>query len=245
MKPYLSALISFTLPSKLAIPLLNLLGHKIHASARIGWSWLQCHSIEMGAATRIGHFNLIRIHELSMEEQASIRTFNRMKGPLKLIMGKEAAIGSQNSIYRAPYPITIGESVLKMGVLTIITSKHQFDCTRSIEIGDYTTISGFDSQFWTHGYYHADEGRERIRIDGSIIIENNVSIGSRCLFNPGVKIGACINVGGNSCVSKSLELPGMYVAQPLRYLNRSMKGIQAKLTKNAAFQVENVYEKTI
>lgn len=243
MKLYLTALITFFLPNRLAFPILRKMGHKIHPSARIGFSWLQCNCLSLGATTRIGHLNIIRIHELSMNDQASIGRFNRMKGPIKIQMNSEAAIANSNSIYRADYPDTVGESVLYLGKLAIITSKHHLDCTRSISIGDYTTISGFSTQFWTHGYYHADEGRERIRIDGTIDIGNNVSIGSRCIFNPGAKVGDCINVGGNSCISKTLEMPGMYVSQPLRYLNRSMAGIKKKLRKNEDYTMENVYEK--
>jgi len=245
MKPYITAFIAFLLPNKLAFIILNMMGHKIHSSARIGWSWLQCRYIEMGENTKIGHLNLIRINELVLASKASIRQFNRMKGPLDVHMESEAAIGNSNSIYRGDFPITTGTAKLALGKLAIITSKHHFDCTRSISIGNYTTISGFSCQFWSHGFYHADTGRKRIRIDGEIVIGNNVSVGSRCLFNPGVRVGDCINIGGNCCVSKSLLTPGLYVAQPLRNINNSMEAIQAKLEKDEDFKLFDVYKKAV
>lgn len=233
------------MPSPIAIWLLNLIGHQIDRTAYIGFSWLQCQHIEMKANSRIGHFNLIRIPDILLDEQASIRTFNRMKGPFELLMQKQAAIGSSNSIYRAESPIALGTATLRMGQLAIITSKHCFDCTRSIYIGDFTTISGFASQFWTHGFYHAAQGPDRIRIDGAIRIGNNVSIGARCVVNPGVEVGNSINVGSNSCISKSIYEAGMYVAQPLRFIPNSINSIKSKLHKNDNYKIVKVYEKSV
>jgi acetyltransferase-like isoleucine patch superfamily enzyme len=244
MKAKISAIIALLLPSFIAVRLLNLLGHRIHPTAKIGFSWLQCQTIEMAKNSKVGHLNLIRIISLHMAEDASIRKMNRMKGPFRLKMDKQAAIGNSNSIYRGAYPITLGEAELRMGRLAIITSKHSLDCTRSISIGDYSTISGFGTQFWTHGFYHGNEGAHRIRIDGSIEIGNNVSIGSKCLINPAVKIGNAINVGGNSCVSKSLLEPGMYVSQVLRYIPYDISTIKSKLQQNKNYTVAHVYEKT-
>ncbi len=245
MQLKLYAIISFILPSALAIWLLNLLGHQIDRSAHIGFSWLQCKEIKMGKNSKIGHFNLIRISNISLGEQASIRRFNRMKGPLTLLMHKRAAIGNNNNVYRAESPIALGAASLTLGELAILTSKHTLDCTRSISIGDFTTISGFDTQFWTHGFYHEEWGPDRIRIDGSIKIGNNVSIGTRCVINPGVEVGNAINVGGNSCLSKSIYEPGMYVAQALRFIPNSISRIKEKLQKNDSYKIVKVYEKPV
>jgi len=245
MSSKVTAIISFIMPSAIAIWLLNRLGHRIDTSAYIGFSWLQCEYIKMGKNSRIGHFNLIRIPDVFLAKQASIRNFNRMKGPFSLLMQKQAAIGNSNSIYRAESPIALGVAALTMGELAIITSKHKFDCTKSISIGGFTTISGFDTQFWTHGFYHANSGAERIRIDGSISIGSNVSIGSRCVINPGVEVGDAINVGGNSCVSKSIFEVGMYVAQPLRFIPNSLNNIKNKLQKNDNYKIVKVYEKSV
>jgi hypothetical protein len=245
MKYKITPLVILFFPNRVAVFLLNLLGHNIHKTAYIGFSWISSHDIQMDAGSRIGHLNLIRIPVIRMGENASIRMFNRMKGSLTLMMDKRAAIGNSNSIYRGPYPITIGSSVLSLGTLAIITSKHHFDCTCSIFIGDYTTVSGFNTEFWTHGFYHAAQGSDRIRVDGSIHIENNVSIGSRCMIMPGIKVGAAINIGSNSCVSKSIFEPGMYVSQSLRYISNDIETIKSKLQKNTGYKIVDVYEKPV
>lgn len=244
MKSIVTAMISLVFPSVIAVRLLRLLGHHIHADARIGFSWLQCNMIQMEANSRVGHFNLIRIPSIRLGKNASIRSLNRMKGPFSLWMEKRAAIGNSNSIYRGPRPITLGAAELRMGELAIITSKHALDCTRSITIGDFTTISGFDTQFWTHGFYHENEGAGRIRIDGAITIGKNVSIGSRCVINPGVTIGDAINVGGNACVSKSIFESGMYVSQALRFIPTDITKIKERLNKNHQYTIADVYEKS-
>ncbi|MFK7808015.1 MAG: hypothetical protein AB8F74_09475 [Saprospiraceae bacterium] len=245
MKAIFSAIISFLFPSKVAIWFLNQLGHQVHPNAYIGFSFLKCHSITLGESVSIGHFNLIRIPILRMGEGASIRRFNRMKGPMYLLMDKKAAIGNNNSIYRGDFPITVGHAELTLGEAAIITTRHNFDLTKSIHIGAFSTISGFATQFWTHGFYHADEGMERIRIDGAIHIGKNVSVGSKSLINPGVSIGDKINIGAMVCVSKSLTEPGMYVSQGLRFIPNSMATIKSKLTKNEDYTVVNVYEKSL
>jgi len=147
MKAKITAIITLLFPSRLAIFILNLLGHDIDKTARIGFSYLQSHYITMAAGSKIGHFNLIRIPTIKMGESASIRSMNRMKGPFDLMMDKKAAIGNSNSIYRASFPLAIGYSKLQLDELAIITSKHTLDCTCSIEIGAFTTISGFSTQF--------------------------------------------------------------------------------------------------
>ncbi len=243
MKPYLTAAISFFLPSYLAIRILRLLGHNVSNEAYIGFSWIQCEKLFLDKKASIGHFNLIRIDKIQIGKEGSIRSYNRLKGPFDLIMGEKAAIGNSNSIYRGPFPITCGSAAFTLGKLTIVTSKHQIDCTKSISIGDFSTISGFGTQIWTHGFYHADHGPYRIRIDGEIIIGKNVSIGSRCLLNPGIQIVDAINVGGNACVSKSLIAPGMYVSHALRHIPNDIKTIKRKLTRNQTNKYVEVYEK--
>ncbi len=243
MQSIFNALITFFAPSWIAVRLLSMMGQHIHPSVKIGFSWIQCKHIDLKANCKIGNFNLIRISKLKMDKDASIRNFNRMKGPMSLLLASKAAIGNSNNIYRGPFPITHGKAHLKLGRLAIITSKHDIDCTRSIEIGNNTTISGFGCQLWTHGFYHADKGEYRIRIDGSIKIGNNVSIGSRCLINPGVSIGDAINVGSNTCISKSIYKSGMYVSQGLRFIPNNIEIIQSKLKKDINNQYVEVYTK--
>lgn len=246
MHKILTTLSILFFPNFITKVLLNLLGHKIHATAYIGFSVIQCRKIYMDTHARIGHLNLIQINKLLMRENAYIKSMNRIRGDLSVMMGKEAAIANDNSISRASSPVTFGNGTLKLGRMGTIVSKHRLDITRSITIGDFTTIGGLGTQFWTHGYYHGSVGKDRIRIDGEIIVGNNVYVGSSCTFNPGVKVADAISIGSNVCVSRSLKKSGMYVAQPLRYIEKNIDEIRERLDEVVDVPlVEEVYEKKI
>ena len=189
MKKYLTAFITLCLPNWLKIRLLNMMGHKIHLGARIGMSIVIARRIYMDDRAVIGNFNIIRVNKILMRKKASIRTRNRIRGPINILMGPESTLSVDNSVYRADPPICVGHATLKFGRLGQIISKNHLDLTRSIEIGDYTTVGGLGAQFWTHGFFHSRRGRRRVRIDGVIKIGNNCYIGSCCVFNPGVSIG--------------------------------------------------------
>jgi acetyltransferase-like isoleucine patch superfamily enzyme len=225
---------------------LNLLGHKVSSGARIGFSliWISGR-MTLDESTSIGHFNIIKINSLSIDKGGYIGRFNKIKGPIEIILRETAAIGNGNSIDRAPIGVTYGKAVLQLGILSKLTANHRIDCTRSIIIGDYSTVAGHDSQLWTHAYYHDKTGPGRFRVDGEIEIGNNVYIGSRCIINGGVKIADTVVIGSNSSVSKSLTEPGTYVNQPLRFIGpHSDDDARAKFRKVKGHTVcEEVYEK--
>ena len=131
-----------------------------------------------------------------------------------------------------------------LGKGTGVTSNNYFDLTNSISFGENCQVAGINSQFWTHGYMHADKGIDRIRIDGKIEIGNNVYIGSRCLFNPGVKVADAINIGANSVISKDLKKPGMYVNQTLRHIETDINQTRKKFKKvTTKGLIEEIYTK--
>src|SRR5690606_1675285 len=153
------------------------------------------------------------------------------RGPLNIILKKNAVIGKRNKIIRGRRGVSYGRANLTLGINAIIVSDHHLDLTRSISIGDNSIVAGIRSQLWTHGYVHASTGATRFRVDGEINIGKNVYIGSGVIINPGVRIADTINVGGNSTISKDLIIPGMYVNQPLRLLNKSYETIKTTLKK--------------
>jgi acetyltransferase-like isoleucine patch superfamily enzyme len=219
------------------------MGHKINFKTKIGFSYIWIKGILiMKANARIGHFNLIKVNSLSMDENAYIVNYNSIKGPIDIKLANTAAIGNRNKIYRAPSPVTYGESVLQLGLLSKITGNHRVDCTRSITVGDYSTIAGHDSQLWTHAYYNDKTGPGRFRVDGEITIGNNVYIGSACIINSGLVIADQVVVGSNSCVSKSLLEAGSYVSQPLRFIGQT-DDLRDRFKKVEGDLCEEVYER--
>lgn len=244
MHKFLTVLSILFFPNVITRFLLNILGHKIHPTSYIGFSLIPTQRIYMDAGARIGHFNIIQVNKILMREKSFIKKMNRIRGAMNVILGPESAIANSNSIFRAASPITYGNGTLKIGRFGMLVSKHHVDCTRSITIGDYTTIGGIGSQFWTHGYFHGPKGKERIRIDGEIIVGNNVYVGTNATFNPGVQVADGISIGSNVCVSRSLNRPGMYVAQPLRYIEKKINSIRNALDEvQEKPLIDEVYEK--
>lgn len=178
-----------------------------------------------------------------MRTGAYIQHLNVVKGPISVSLAKRGAIGNRNIIKRASEPVTYGPAQFRLGELSKITASHVVDCTRSVIMGDFSILAGLDSQLWTHGYYHFPEGPNRFRVDGPIIIGHNVYIGSACVIGAGVRIANRVVVGSHSSVSKSLEKPGMYVSQPLRYIEMDIDDTLDKLEPVTKTCCEKVYIK--
>ena len=232
------------LPSFLLRFWLRFLGHQIGKNSKIGFSIIITDKIELLENAKIGHFNFIAIPFFSLDKNSSIKHFNIFKGPFNLLMKEESRIANQNFLTRAKKGITYGESSFELGMNSNITSKHFLDLTKSITIGSNTVLGGRSTQIWTHGYVHKELGSIRLRIDGEVIIGNNVYIGSNCFINPGVTIANAISIGGGTSVATNLLNKGMYVSQKLRFIEQDFETIKAKLKKvENENLVEEVYLK--
>src|SRR5688572_28067669 len=104
----MTAALAFLLPSTLARPLLNLLGHRIAAGSRIGFSLVFCPLIALDSHAAIGHFNLIRVRRLVLRKRAYVGHINVLNGPLNIILQPRAAIGNRNRVLRGPAGVTAG-----------------------------------------------------------------------------------------------------------------------------------------
>lgn len=215
-----AALLLMVLPTRIARPLLNGMGHSIRPGSRVGFSWLWCDFIGLDRDVCIGHLNLVVARRLMMRERSYLGRTNVIKGPIDVVLQTKAALGNANLVLRGPAGVTSGPAQLWLGELAKITVRHRVDCTQTVRIGAFSIIAGAGSQLWTHGYVHEIEGAGRYRIDGRIEIENNVYIGSACLISMGVRISKRVIVGGGTSVSKSLNEPGLYVSAPIRALPR-------------------------
>lgn len=240
----ISLIIILLLPKLIKPFFLNLLGHKVHKTAKISFSFIYSSKIIIGEHTIIKSFNLIYKTNLNIASKCIIGRFNVINGPFELVMKDKSALGKLNKLSRGKKGISYGNAKLTLGILTKITANHYIDITRNVSLGNYSILAGIRSQIWTHGYMHAEAGPTRFRVDGEVIIGDNVYIGSGSIINPGVTIANAINIGGNSSIAKSLFEPGMYVSQPLRYIPKTYEETKAKLRK-VEFEglLEEVYEK--
>ena len=222
-----------------------ILGIELGKGARIGFSIILTRQLKMKENTRIGHFNFVKLRQIHFEPGAYIGKLNRISGAnLDFYFHENGAIGDSNTIYRAKAPVTYGNATLEIGVASKITFRHYIDCTRSIRFGNYATLAGAGSQIWTHGYFHAEQGIERVRIDGEVNIGTNVNISSACVINPGVTISDGITVGSHVCVSKSLLKKGMYVSQGLRFIPKDINDIRSTYERIQNYTlVDEVYER--
>ncbi len=248
LRLWASALVILCLPSRLCKPILRLLGHRISAQARLGFSLVLADHLVLQGTARIGHFNLLRLRRLVMRQGAYLGRGNVIHGPISVSLAERAAIGNNNKIVRGTRGlVTSGPACLRLGELAKITAEHRLDCTTSVSIGAFSTIAGTSCELWTHGYVHDQTGPGRYRIDGPVRIGRNVYIGSASVITAGVTIADGVIVGAGTTVARSLLEPGLYVSAGLRKLERPQSPDQrADLTPVKDEQLcERVYVKRV
>lgn len=109
----------------------------------------------------------------------------------------EVKIGNNTMIHSGN--VFLGGSSFTIGNDSRIINNHFFDLWNDIHIGNNTWIAGKNSQFWTHGSIHTKLNNK----DLSIVLKDNIYVGSSSCFSPGVKIAAINLIGLGSVVSKS------------------------------------------
>ena len=166
--------------SKLKNVLLRMCGMKIALSAKIHPQivWGSCR-ISVGANSLIRPFNVIR--------------------NVKLQIGANAIIGSWNWFSAAPSLSGLDsfKGLLALGNHSSINSRHYFDCSGGIEIGDFSGIAGIRSTFLTH-FVDTKESVQKCR---TISVGNYVSVSSNVCLAPGATIGNQCLIGMGSVLT--------------------------------------------
>jgi len=166
-------LILMLLPSIIKIKILTYIGHDIHSTAYIGFSYLDVCRISMGPHSYIGHGNVFKyLERLCMGEGSRIERWNRISSGLS---------------YK-------GE--LSIGKRSALTLRHYLDVCHHIVIGEDTIIAGQRSTFFTHS-----KGIDCVDYAKPIYIGNWCYVGSNVCFVPGAKIGNGVFVGMGSVIS--------------------------------------------
>lgn len=187
---------------------------------RVGLSLIITDELQLDDDVYIGHFNFIRVHKLVMKKGARIGNLNFIKGSFELLMDEKSEINLQNKITsRMDFLSAKGRSTLSLHYHAKIGVKHLLDLTDNIIIGKNSMLAGANSQVWTHGFYFSKEGEGVSRIDGEVCIGRNCYLGARCVICAGVSIPNTTTIGANTCVTKSLLKSGLYVNQPLRFID--------------------------
>jgi len=119
--------------------LIGIFGYEIHPTARIGFSSIAVDKFKIGENSWIGQFNFI--YNLDLFD-----------------IKRESVVGRSNWITGYPPRGKLAyyfhrpdrKSALLLGHGSAITNSHLFDCSDTIQIGDYSTLAGWGSQFLTH-----------------------------------------------------------------------------------------------
>lgn len=181
MKIVLAALISLLPLNGLRVFGYRLLGYQIQDS-------------------QIGFGTIIAVDEVLMES-CKVGPFNLFIGPMKVHIHQGASIGNRNEfvcgywVLRDEYKNAHYLRSLEICDDALITSRHYFDLSGSLILGERSWIAGIGSQFWTHGA----GVKER-----DIKIGSDCYIGSAIRFTPGSAIGDHVVVAMGSVVSGAL-----------------------------------------
>ena len=208
------------MPNRLKIFIYNnFLNATISPTAKIGFSYINAKRIIIGSHAKIGHLNIIKnIEELQLGDNGIIGN---------AIKASAIKLSNHDKFIHAPDRLP----ALRIGNHSAIVSRHYFDCNDTITIGNFVTIAGHGSSFFTHGINVKNNTQET----GKIVIGNYTMVGTQCVFLKGSKLPNKSVLAANSTMHKPfVEEYGLYSGVPAirvkdipkdsQYFNRS-KGV--------------------
>ncbi len=187
-------------------------GYTLHPTARIGLSWVYPRMLVMEEGARIGHFNVaIHLDEMQLGVKSSIARGN-------WITGFPSNTKSKHFGHQAAR-----RSVFKLGDNAAITKNHHFDCTNLIDIGRFSTVAGYQSQFLTHSI-DMIESRQH---SAPIIIGEYTFVGTNVVMLGGAGLPARSVLGAKSLLNKAYTeewmLYGGVPAKPIQQIPADAK----------------------
>jgi acetyltransferase-like isoleucine patch superfamily enzyme len=181
--------VSLLLPWPLRRWLLNGLCHySIARDARIGFSIVGCSSLHMGAASRIGHFNVVKGIRVELGECACIGDFNWISG-----LSLHDSRHFREEAERQP--------ALRVDRHAALTSRHYLDCSNLVHIAEFATVAGTRSQLLTHAI---DFKRNR-QVSAPVRIGRYCFVGTGCVVLKGARLPDYSILAANSCLSRGFE----------------------------------------
>lgn len=166
---------------------------------------------------RIGFGTIIAVDEAILEA-CKIGPFNVLAGPMKVHIRRGASIGNRNEficgywVLRDEYRDRHYARSLEVCSEALITSRHYFDLSGALVLGERSWIAGIDSQFWTHG---------------AGVQERDIRIGSGCYIGSAVRFSPGSSIGDNVVVAM-----GSVVSGGLTESNALVGGVPARVLKS-------------
>ncbi len=173
-------------------------GYELAPDARIGLSYIFPGELVMASQSRIGHLNVaIHLGRVQCGEHSIIDRGNWITG--------HPPQGAHFRQREGRDPSFI------LGAHAAVTKSHIIDCTDRVEIGPFTTVAGYHSQFITHGI-DLDSSRQDCR---PIRIGAYCLVGTRVTVIGGAQLPDRSVLGGGSLLNKAhTEECTLYAGQP-------------------------------
>lgn len=210
MNKIITLLITLIPINRIRILLLRLFcGYKIDIKSKVGmFNVISANELVMSNSI-IGNFNYIDAKNVSIQK-GLIKKFNSIKHLNKLTLAENSIIFSKNFIGGSKDLKNNVNQNLALGLNSEILRNNYFDVTSEIIIGDNVVFGGNGSEIWTHGF---DTSRKMLT--GKVVFQNDIFIGSKCIFTKGVEVVSYTTIGPGSVVYKSVTESGLYSSQQL------------------------------
>lgn len=177
--------------------LLNLFfNYQISSNSKVGRSFFAAKYLFIGDGVQIGSMNFfINLDQCVLEGGVRIGSRNRVTG------GVAHGVAASDSV-------TLRDRSFRMGVHSALTHDHKIDCSESVNIGKFTTIAGWNSQFITHGI-NVETNSQEYR---SINIGDYCLVGSRSLILAGSKLDDRCILGAGAVLCKNFSATNIVIA---------------------------------
>lgn len=163
-------------------------GYQIHPTARIGMAWIYPNQLIMEAGSKIAHFTTaVHLDKIQMGEKSSIGRSNWITGFSSKSISKHFNHQPERT------------SELLLGKHSAITKDHHIDCTNIIQIGDFVTVAGYQTQLLTHSI-NVLENRQDSK---PITIGDYTFIGTNCVVLGGAVLPSYSVLAAKSMLSKA------------------------------------------
>jgi acetyltransferase-like isoleucine patch superfamily enzyme len=161
--------------------------YKIHPSAAIGLSFVNCDYLEMEQGSMIGHLNVIKgLKTVRLSVRASIGRLNWITG---------FPVGTNSPHFSKELS---REPCLLVGNDSAITNRHIIDCTNTVEIGQFAIVAGFRSQILTHSI----SVRDSIQASQAVRFGDYTFVGTGSIILPGAHLPSYSILGAGSVLNK-------------------------------------------
>lgn len=174
---------------------------------------------DVSPAARIGPVLALNVGRAVIGRDAKIAALNIFRSLRLLQMGEGATLGSFNMISAHPAYQALDPEVgsLIMGDGAAVTSRHNFDCSGIVRIGDMSAVAGQRTTILSHEI----DIMRNIQSAGQVVIGERSAVLTNCLVLKGAVLPPYSLLIASSTLIRSRELnpaPGIYGGSPAQFI---------------------------